>query len=191
MVDRGNTHPGRAARSAGSVSGWLRSGPTVAVGGSSSVTVEVAGKVIDVTLDRPRLIVDVNLILRRNDKVLLGRRRNTSFGEGCYNPPAGHLELGESVTIAMTREAKEELGIDIAPRALRFVQVMHNSYGLGRIAFFFEAIEWRGEPTIMEPDKCDDLRWAELTRLPDEMLPHVRFALERYAEGERFSLYGW
>lgn len=82
-----------------------------------------AGDLRGITLDRPRVIVDVNLLLRDGDSILLGLRRG-GFAAGMYSPPAGHLELGESVRDALIRETREEIGITIAPGDARFVQVM-------------------------------------------------------------------
>jgi ADP-ribose pyrophosphatase YjhB (NUDIX family) len=151
-----------------------------------------AGNLDGITLDRPRVIVDVNLLLRDGDRILLGRRRG-GFADGMYSPPAGHLELGESVQAALIREAHEETGIIISPADARFVQVMHNSYGLGRIAFFFEARTWTGRITNQEPDKCAELRWFPLASLPDDMIPYIRQAIIAYHAGNppELTLYGW
>lgn len=146
-----------------------------------------------ITMDRPRIIVDVNLILRSGTSILLGRRRNTDFANGCYSLPAGHLELGESVVDALIREAKEEAGIFIDPSDVRFVQVMHNSYGIGRFAMFFEVRRWVGEVCNMEARKCDDLSWFDLGALPDNMVPYIRKALADYVSKRDayLTLYGW
>src|ERR1700677_1177932 len=82
----------------------------------------LAGCYTGITVNRPRVIVDVNLILRRDRSLLLGRRCNTEFANGCYSLPAGHLDLGESVIGSLVREAKEELGILVAEEDARFVQ---------------------------------------------------------------------
>jgi 8-oxo-dGTP pyrophosphatase MutT (NUDIX family) len=152
-----------------------------------------AGNLSGVTLDRPRVIVDVNLLLRDGDRILLGLRRG-GFAAGMYGPPAGHLELGESVLDALTREAHEEIGITIASADARFVQVMHNAYGIGRIAFFFEVRTWSGDITNREPDKCDELRWFPLDGLPDAlMVPYIRDAIASYREGSlpALTFHGW
>jgi 8-oxo-dGTP diphosphatase len=152
-----------------------------------------SGDLSGITLDRPRVIVDVNLLLRAGNDILLGRRAGTGFAAGCYSLPAGHLELGESVYDALIREAYEELGITIASGDVTFVQVMHNSYGLGRMAFFFEVRSWAGEVINQEPGKCDDLRWFPLGTLPDPMVPYIRQAIESYRAGQqaKLTLYGW
>ncbi|HEY6314153.1 MAG TPA: NUDIX domain-containing protein [Streptosporangiaceae bacterium] len=47
---------------------------------------------------RYKVTGDVHLVLLDDDgRVLLGRRKNTGFADGCYHLPAGHLEAGESV----------------------------------------------------------------------------------------------
>ena len=52
-----------------------------------------------------------------------------------------------------------------------------------RIDFFFSARAWSGEPRIVEPTKCADLRWFALTALPDPVVPHERKVLQGMIEG--------
>lgn len=81
----------------------------------------------------------------------------------------------------------------IAPEDARFVQVMHNSYDLGRMAFFFEVRAWAGEVANLEPNKCAGLRWFGLSDLPDAMVPYIRQAIAAYHTGDSAALtfYGW
>lgn len=170
---------------------------TTATGGSFTEPLTAvdarAGNLNGITLDRPRVIVDVNLLLRNGNSILLGLRRG-GFADGMYSLPAGHLEVGESVRDALIREAHEEIGITIASADARFAQVMHNSYGIGRMAFFFEVRAWTGDITNCEPDKCQELRWFPLDALPDaSMVPYIRDAVAAYAVGAtpELTLYGW
>lgn len=140
---------------------------------------------------RFKVVVDVHLVLRDGDRILLGERINTGFGDGAHHPPAGHMEPGESAVDAVVREAKEEVGISIQPRDVRLVHVMHNSSSGGRIAFFFEVQRWDGEPANMEKEKCAGWQWHPLRRLPENMIPYARRALASYADNEVFTLYGW
>jgi 8-oxo-dGTP diphosphatase len=135
---------------------------------------------------------DVHLILLDDrGRVLLGRRQNTGFADGCYHLPAGHLEAGESVIEAVIREAREETGIIISPGAIDFGHVMHNSSGGGRIAFFFIVRRWDGIPENREPRKCSELRWVPLHSLPGNLVDYCRAALTAIADGNSFSLYHW
>ncbi|MNJ03123.1 hypothetical protein D3C73_1633260 [compost metagenome] len=71
--------------------------------------------------------------------------------------------------------------------------VMHIKTPSGgeRIDFFFQAKAWAGEPVNKEPDKCDDLRWFDLEKLPEDLLPFVSEAMDTYNRGEWFLSYGW
>jgi len=157
-----------------------------------TVAAVLQGDTSGITLDRPRVIVDVNLILRSGDEILLMLRIG-GFADGEWGLPAGHLELGESVIAALVRETAEELGITIRAEDARFAQVMHNAFGIGRMAFFFEVDQWEGTPQVMEPDKCKELRWFNVHKLPDDMVPYLREAVEIHTRSERpaLTLHGW
>lgn len=143
--------------------------------------------------NRFKLIPAVYLILRRGDEVLLLQRANTGYQDGKYGIVAGHLEGDELATAAIVREAKEESGITINPKDLRFVHVVHrlnrNEPGQERLDLFYETDTWQGEVTNMEPHKCNDLAWFPLGALPDNMLPLVRLVLEDVANGILYSEY--
>ncbi|WP_058853888.1 NUDIX hydrolase [Nocardia jinanensis] len=141
---------------------------------------------------RHKVIGDVHLLLTDSQgRVLFGRRANTGYEDGAYHLPSGHLEAGESVVAALVREAKEEIGVTIDPAAVGFAHIMHNSASGGRVAFFFRVELWEGEPSNMEPDKCDDLAWFDFEALSDRMIPYCREALHHIAADRRFSIYGW
>jgi 8-oxo-dGTP diphosphatase len=147
-------------------------------------------------MKRPTVIPTVYLVLVEGDRVLLSRRFNTGFMDGMYGFPAGHLrDDEETLSEAMIREAREEIGIDIAREDLELVHVMHRKQTvLGderRVNLFFVARRWRGEPRIMEPDKCDDLGWFELDRLPENTIPYVKQAINCFRKNIRYSEYGF
>ena len=65
---------------------------------------------------RPLLTVDV-IIRRRDDSIVLVKRRNPPFKD-LYAIPGGFVEHGETVEEATKREAKEETGLDVRIRRL-------------------------------------------------------------------------
>jgi len=135
--------------------------------------------------------VTVHLFLFRGDRVLLSRRYNTGYEDGSYGLPAGHLEGGETVSQAAAREAKEELGIEVNAQDIRFAGVMHRKSDDERVDFFVRVDRWTGEPSNQEPEKCDDLRWTDLSSLPVNIIPYIRQALENYRQGKTFDEFGW
>ena len=141
---------------------------------------------------RFRMPVAAHLFLLQGESVLLLRRFNTGYEDGNYSVIAGHLDGEEALKQAMIREAREEAGITIEPANLQIVGVMHRKFANGEaINFFLTAREWIGEVTNTEPHKCDELAWYPLNRLPENVIPYVRQALENYQQGIWFESFGW
>lgn len=128
----------------------------------------------------------VYIFLQKEGDILLARRCNTGYQDGNYQVPAGHVEEGELPTEAIIREAKEEVGVDAEVKDLELVHVSyrpkHDDTG-DRVDFFFRTEKWVGEPTIMEPNKCDDLKWVSPNDLPANITPHVRDAIQSTIKG--------
>jgi ADP-ribose pyrophosphatase YjhB (NUDIX family) len=138
-----------------------------------------------------KLPVTVHLFLLRGDRILLLRRFQTGYMDGHYSVPAGHLDGEESVRMAGAREALEEIGVRLDPAELVFAGVIHRREGDERVDFFVHVRNWSGEPFNAEPEKCDDLCWAELDALPENTVPYVRRAIENFRSGIPFEEYGW
>ena len=135
--------------------------------------------------------VSVHLLLVRGDMILLLRRYNTGYEDGNYSMVAGHVDGGEELKTAMTREAREEAGIEISPSDLEVVGVIHSMTDKEYVHFFLKASVWSGEVTNKEPNKCDDLGWFDICDLPDNTVPYVRCAIENYRNGIWFGSVGW
>jgi len=129
------------------------------------------------------------------DHVLLQLRRNTGYMDDHWAAAAaGHVERGETAYDAAHREAREEIGV--ADLELEFVTSMQRTQGADpideRIDFFFTCRSWTGEPRIVEPAKAAALEWFALDRLPDPVVPHERFVLERLGTGlESYTTFGF
>lgn len=146
--------------------------------------------------ERPNVIPTAYLVLVKGNKILLSRRYNTGFQDGQYSFPAGHLGGDEeTLSQAMVSEASEEIGVEIGSADLELVHVMHRKQreptNERRINLFFAAKKWKGEPKIMEPDKCDDLRWFELDSLPDNTIPYIKQAVGCFRKNVKYSEYGF
>ena len=140
---------------------------------------------------RFKLIPESHLLLIRDDRILLLRRRNTDYEDGKYSVVAGHVEDGETSREAICREAREEAGIELAPDDLEFAHVVHRADRGQRVGFFFSARRWRGEPRNLEPHKADDFGWFPLDALPDGMVPYVRRAIAAWRAGQFYNESGW
>lgn len=136
--------------------------------------------------------VSIHLILEKNDKILLMKRRNTGFCDGMYSLPAGKLEPSERVAEAVVREAKEELGIEIKEDDLDPVVVMHRKGNDSeRIDFFFKAKKWNKNIQNCEPDKCEDLLWSTKNSIPTNTIPYIKYVINNYSHDMKLLYYDW
>ncbi len=139
--------------------------------------------------ERFRVVPASYVLFRRSldgePQVLLQLRRGTGYMDGHWAmAAAGHVEADESARTAACREAAEELGVTIAPEDLTPLTGMHRTGRTNdpideRVDFFFECRRWSGEPHLREPEKAADLRWFALDALPDPVVPHELYVLER------------
>jgi ADP-ribose pyrophosphatase YjhB (NUDIX family) len=140
-----------------------------------------------------QLIVDIHLLLVSNGDLLLGRRANTGYGDGAYEPPSGRLAERETLVEAAVRVAAAQVGIALDPARMSLAHVLHDVSGAGRMAFFLTADGWPDEASPMPPVQAarsySDFGWYPLTDLPANMIDRARVAVRNYAAGARFSTY--
>ena len=105
----------------------------------------------------------------------------------------GHVENMESMKMAMIREAKEELCIDIDIHDLEFVSLIHKINGIDTIYYiaYFKPNKWRGEPRIGEPNKNEEIKWFDIHNLPDNLVDDRKEAMKNYIEHIPYSEFGW
>ena len=142
-----------------------------------------------------QLIVDVHLLLLADGDLLLGRRANTGYGDGAYEPPSGRLAERETLVEAAVRVAAAQAGIGLDPARVSLAHVMHDVSGHGRMAFFLTADGWErpgdvdAAARLAGSGSYSDFGWYPLTELPANMIDRARVAVRNYAAGARFSTY--
>ena len=111
--------------------------------------------------------VAVGVVLNDTGKVLLARRPIDSHQGGLWEFPGGKLEAGESLSLALARELREELGITIG-RTSPLLQVRHD-YG-DKIVLLDVHVVWEfaGEARGAEGQP---LVWVAPAALADYRLP--------------------
>ncbi len=145
-------------------------------------------------MTNPETVLAVYLILRKDGKILLARRTNTGWADGHYSMVAGRIDGNETIRQAMSREAKEEAGIDVAVEDLKVVHVVHRHTpppGKESLDFFLTASVWKGEPKNMEPQYCDDMNWFDEKTPPPKTLKFLPVILERVKHNIFYSEYGF
>jgi ADP-ribose pyrophosphatase YjhB (NUDIX family) len=139
-----------------------------------------------------QLIVDIHLLLVSGGDLLLGRRANTGYGDGAYEPPSGRLAERETLVEAAVRVAAAQVGVALDPARMSLAHVLHDVSGAGRMAFFLTVDGWDGDTSPVPPagaGSYSDFGWYPLTDLPANMIDRARVAVRNYAAGARFSTY--
>lgn len=119
--------------------------------------------------DKPRVGLGV-IVEDGKGRILVGKRIGSHAPY--WSIPGGGLELGETFEQGSKRELKEEL--DIVIKNLEFIGVTNNlityrNEGVHFISIIYLAKTYEGEVKIMEPDKCEAIRWVDPHKLP---MPH-------------------
>jgi len=135
--------------------------------------------------------VNVYLVLREKDRVLLSLRKNTGYLDGFYGLVAGHVEDGESATAAMIREAREEAGIELTAAQLKVVHMLHRQTNRFNVDVFFECTSWQGKIENREPEKCEKLEFFPIEQLPSNLMDYVGGVLDAVSRGMFYSELGW
>lgn len=114
----------------------------------------------------PRIEPCVIVLIHRGDEILLAmdKKRGTKF----YSCIAGFMELGESAIQAVTREVKEEVGIEIK----NIKAVGSQSWPFPDQLMLAFTAEWKSGDLVLQESEIADARWFKLDQLPPpDLLP--------------------
>nr|WP_217449458.1 NUDIX domain-containing protein [Deinococcus sp. JMULE3] len=115
-------------------------------------------------------------------RVLLGRRAGSSYADGLWGLPGGHVEAGETLAGAAAREAQEEVGLQVDPATLICLGACrYDLDGVAGLDVFFLARAWVGEETPLE--KTSEVGWFDPRDLPGDALPWLPGVLDAHLRG--------
>ncbi len=126
------------------------------------------------------------MIICKDNKILVQKRKGSKLWPGYYALPAGHIDKGENQYDALIREAQEELGIVINLKKIinSYVVLRRNYFEINGkvlepyIDYYFEIEEYEGIPKIIEEDRCDELIWVDINNLPEPFINYEGDFLE-------------
>jgi len=142
-------------------------------------------------LEKEQFLSAIYLIIKNEKKeILLQRRQGTKLWCGYLALPAGHIDKGENAYDAVIREAKEELGIEISLDDIgdSFIANRRNKTLKPYYDVYFEINNYEGTITINEPEKCSELVWCNIKKLPDDMINFEKVAIINNEKGIKFSV---
>jgi 8-oxo-dGTP diphosphatase len=119
----------------------------------------------------PSRAVGVGVIVLRDGRLLLGRRRG-SHGADTWALPGGHPEDGETFESCARREVLEETGLTVAAvRPGPWTEDLFPIEGKRYVTLFVVAESATGDPQLREPAKCHGWEWFPWSALPEPLFP--------------------
>ena len=131
----------------------------------------------------------VMILDEKKEKILLMKRGEDSKNEvGYWSKPGGAVEFGETAIKSMEREMKEELNIEVniwgyLPHTDHIINENEHWLSPNLIGTIS-----KGEPEIMEPQKCSEIGWFKLTELPEKVTQTTKEPVEDYLAGRFIEL---
>lgn len=123
----------------------------------------------------PRIGVGAAII--KDNKILLIRRVKAPEADH-WALPGGKVDLFETCEHAVTREAKEEINVEIQnPFLLTLMDMWDEEKTHHWVAPIYLVTEFIGEPAIQEPHKHSGLDWFAIDDLPSPCAKAVKDAV--------------
>jgi 8-oxo-dGTP diphosphatase len=120
---------------------------------------------------KPVLLVAACALVDSDSRILLARRPEGKKMAGLWEFPGGKLNPGETPEIALIRELKEELGIDVSSNCLApFAFASHAYESFHLLMPLFLCRRWNGTPTAREGQT---LAWVRPSKLAEYPMPEA------------------
>ena len=116
-----------------------------------------------------RVHVAAAVIRDANNRILIARRADSQHQGGLWEFPGGKVEDGESVQAALSRELREELGIEVS-QARPLIKVHHDYCDKHVLLDVWEVTDFSGEPYGAEGQP---LAWVTARQLPGYDFPEA------------------
>jgi len=123
--------------------------------------------------------IGVGIIIVKENKVLMGKRRN-AHGDGSWSFPGGHLEFNEAVEECGKREVLEETGITIKNIwPATFTNDIFPKERKHYVTLYLLSEYDAGEVRVMEPEKCEQWQWFSWDNLPRPLFLPIQNLLKQ------------
>ena len=130
------------------------------------------------TIAKPLLLVAAAALTDVDRRVLIAQRPPGKSMAGLWEFPGGKVQAGETPEVALARELKEELGIEVCETCLApFVFASHSYETFHLLMPLYLCNTWEGE---IEPREGQTFKWVRASRLTDYPMPPADLPLIPY-----------
>lgn len=116
-----------------------------------------------------RVHVAVGVIIDSDQRILISRRAAAAHQGGLWEFPGGKVEAGETVEVALARELREELGLEVVT-ATPLIDISHDYSDKAVLLDVWLVREFTGEPF---PREQQPLAWVSAGELRSYRFPEA------------------
>jgi len=121
--------------------------------------------------DLPTVLVSAVALVDVDGRVLIAKRPEGKAMAGLWEFPGGKVDDGETPEVALIRELREELAIDITQSCLApLIFASHTYDDFHLLMPLFVCRVWKGTPT---PQEGQELKWVRPMRLGEFPMPEA------------------
>jgi 8-oxo-dGTP diphosphatase len=121
------------------------------------------------TAPLPLVLVAAVALVDADGRVLIAKRPDGKSMAGLWEFPGGKVEEGERPELALIRELKEELDIDVTEACLAPLTFASHAYEKFHLLMpLYVCRRWKGTVTSLEGQ---ELKWVRPNRLRDYPMP--------------------
>ena len=142
------------------------------------------------SIAKNEMTIGINaLIINDKNQILLGLRAGHRGGSGTYGLIGGKTRVGESIEETCQREIFEETGLVVDMADLEVINLF-TTQSTADILFYQIGVlvkKYSGEPKNMEPDNCDELRFFDFDKLPENLFLGTKGNIELYLKNKFYD----
>ena len=126
--------------------------------------------------------VAVAVIVNEQKQVLIALRQAHQHQGNLWEFPGGKVELGETTELALTREVKEELGVEIA-KATPLIEIRHDYQDKSVLLDVWSIRDFKGETKGLEGQI---IKWCPIEALTDFDFPAANQTIIKAIQATEF-----
>lgn len=137
-------------------------------------------------MNLPKVGIGV-IIENEAGEILIGKRKGSHAPY--YSIPGGHLELDETFEGAAIREVLEETGLSIgSPEVVAVTNNLETfkEFNVHFVSVIMHTNQFKGNPAIKEPDKCEGWQWVNPYELPQPHFDASAYGIRCFLEGKHY-----
>jgi 8-oxo-dGTP diphosphatase len=128
------------------------------------------------------IIVTAGVVVEHG-KVLVTQRKKEALHGLLWEFPGGKMVVGEGPRLALQRELREELGIEVeVKRIFEAVYHIYPEYPILLLAYYC-----RIKKGVLKPLGCRDLRWVTLEELKKLAMPPADGPIRKYLSSSKLE----